>query len=165
MSGEYELVPVSPLEKLRKEVEELKKAKEGLPTNELVNSLRDLSDYVDKLIVVDTELHSRITDLMIKITDLTKESKLVFDLLSKAIESNEKPKVEKPQIKKPISQKQVSQDLTPKKPISPIDEIEMLRKENEKLTQQLSEIEKIYRDREIKNKLKNALQKYKEVNI
>ena len=156
MTDEYELVPVSPLEKLRREVEELKKVKEGLPTTELANSMRDLADYINKLIVVDTELHSRITDLMIKITDLTKEVKAVFDLLIKAtggtVQETQKQK------QQPI-QKQVQ------KPISPLDEIEMLRKENEQLTQQLADIEKIYRDKEIKSKLKNALQKYKEVNI
>ena len=156
MADEYELVPVSPLEKLRGEIEELKKVKGGLPTTELTNSMRDLADYIDKLIVVDTELHSRITDLMIKITDLTKEVKAVFDLLIKATGGTiqDVQKFQKQVQKQPIQ-----------KSISPLDEIEMLRKENEQLTQQLSDIEKIYRDKEIKSKLKNALQKYKEVNI
>lgn len=152
MADEYELVPVSPLEKLRREIEELKKAKEGLPTTEMVDSIKDLADYVNKLVLVDTELHSRITDLMIKITDLTKEVKVVSDLLRKALGGA------------PIqTSKKVIE--TPEKPLSPLEEIEKLREENEKLTQQLSEIEKIYREREIKNKLKNALEKYKEVNI
>ncbi len=147
MPEEYELLPVSTLEELKKEVEELKKVKKTVSsTAELVDSLKELADYVDKLIVIDADLHSRITDLMIKITDLTKEMKIVSDLLRKGLgetrtETN------------PIEPK-------PRTSTSPVDEIRKLREENEKLLKQLSELEKVYRERETKEMLRKALEKH-----
>ncbi len=147
MADEYELVPVSPLEKLKKEIEEIKKLKEGLPTAELSDSLRDLADYVNKLVVIDADLHSRITDLMIKVTDLTKEVKVVSDLLRKAL--GEVPQQKEAKKEKPKS-------------LSPIEEIERLREENAKLMNELSQIEKLYSERMTKERLRKALEKYEE---
>ncbi len=151
MPEEYELLPVSTIEELKKEVEELKKVKEtAASAAELVDSIKELADYVDKLIVVDADLHSRITDLMIKITDLTKEMKVVSDLLRKGL--GEPVSIEPKQVK--------SVAVQGVKPSNPVEEIRRLREENEKLLKQLSDLEKIYRERETKEMLRKALEKH-----
>ena len=110
-----------------------------------------MADYVNKLVVIDADLHSRITDLMIKVTDLTKEMKVVADLLRKALGENVQNVQPVKEVQKP-SQTQVS----------PLSELESLREENEKLTQQLSDIEKLYREKMTKERLRKALEKYEE---
>ena len=134
-------------------MEELKKIKDTTGSiSDLFESLNELADYVDKLVVVDADLHSRITDLMIEVTNLTKEMKVVSDLLRKALnENNIEEKHTKP-ASKPMNNNVPSSN--------PVDEIHRLREENERLLKQLSDLENIYRERNTREMLKKALEKH-----
>lgn len=79
----YELVPVSPIERLAREIRRIKAAE--VPP-ELRKSVSDLSEQVSKMVTVNINLQAKMTELMIKIADLVKELREIGDLLRRASE-------------------------------------------------------------------------------
>lgn len=88
MAQEYELVPVSPIEKLKKEIERLKKEKVEyeIPLEELKKNIERLSEQISKLVTINLNLQAKMTELMIKMTDLIKNEDEMIELLRKASE-------------------------------------------------------------------------------
>jgi|GEM_PF-1483080 len=84
---EYELVPVNPIKKLKKRVEELEEEKQvQIPMKELSENIERLNEQVLKLVTVNINLQAKITELLIKNTEQIEQVTEMIELLKKASE-------------------------------------------------------------------------------
>jgi hypothetical protein len=102
--GEYELVPVSPIKRLEREIEELKGRKVAeVPIEKLGANIDKLNEQVSKLITVNINLQAKMTELLIKNAELIEGVTEMVQLLKRASEVEAGPSVEtmeeRPQLK------------------------------------------------------------------
>ena len=97
--AEYELVPVSPIKRLEREVEELKKRKVAqVPVEKLGDNIEKLNEQVSKLVIVNINLQAKITELLIKNAELIEGVTEMVQLLKRASEVEMGPEA-KPELK------------------------------------------------------------------
>ncbi|HLE06825.1 MAG TPA: hypothetical protein VI790_05700 [Candidatus Nanoarchaeia archaeon] len=91
---EYELVPINPIKKLERKIEELEGQRAGnVPVRELGENVDKLNEQLMKLITVNINLQAKITELLIKTTEQIEQVTEMTELLKRASEietSNEK---------------------------------------------------------------------------
>src|SRR3989339_1382364 len=91
---EYELVPINPIKKLERKIEELEGQRTGnVPVRELGENVDKLNEQLMKLITVNINLQAKITELLIKTTEQIEQVTEMTELLKRASEietSNEK---------------------------------------------------------------------------
>ncbi len=86
-SEEYELVPLSPLKKIKQEIEDLKRTRvEQVPLDDLRRNIERLNEQVSKLVTVNINLQAKITELLIKDSEMIEQVTEMVDLLKKASE-------------------------------------------------------------------------------
>jgi len=84
---EYELVPVNPIKKLKKRIEELEnKGSSEIPMRELSENIERLNEQVLKLVTVNINLQAKITELLIKTTEQVEQVNEMIELLKRASE-------------------------------------------------------------------------------
>lgn len=85
---EYELVPVSPIKKIEKEIEKIRKEKFGttIPLEEFKKDIEKLSEQIDKLVTINLTLQTKITELLVKHAELLKDLDEMVALLKQATE-------------------------------------------------------------------------------
>ncbi len=84
---EYELVPVSPIKRLEREIEDLKKKKVAeIPIEKLGDNIEKLNEQVSKLVTVNINLQAKITELLIKNAELIEGVTEMVELLKRASE-------------------------------------------------------------------------------
>ena len=83
---EYELVQVSPLKKLEREIKKIKNKDINVPVEKLGDNVEELNEHVSKLITVNINLQAKITELLIKNTELIENVNEMVELLRKASE-------------------------------------------------------------------------------
>lgn len=82
---EYELVPINPMKKLEKKVQELEgRSTRDIPYKELGDNIEKLNEQVSKLVTVNINLQSKITELLIKDTEMIEEVTEMIELLKRA---------------------------------------------------------------------------------
>lgn len=145
---EYELVPISPLQKIKREIDEIKKIKQGLPIEDLHESIKNLVIYLDKSSKTNQELVSRMAELMIRITELTARVSDMVDVLGgKSVVQVETQRV---------------QEIAPVQPSKPADvasNIKNLTQQNVELTRTLRDLEGQLKKDSIRDALKKAIEK------
>jgi len=85
---EYELVPISPIKKIEKEIERLRKEKFSttIPLEEFKKDVEKLSEQIDKLVTINLTLQTKITELLVKHAELLKDLDDMILLLKQATE-------------------------------------------------------------------------------
>ncbi|MCW1300864.1 MAG: hypothetical protein QW507_01515 [Candidatus Nanoarchaeia archaeon] len=84
---EYELVPISPIKKIQKELEEIRRSKiSTLPLDEFKKDVEKLSEQIDKLITINLTLQTKITELLVKHAEVLKDLDEMVNLLRQATE-------------------------------------------------------------------------------
>jgi len=84
---EYELVPINPIKKLKKRVEELEKKDDyDIPVKELKENIERLNEQVLKLVTVNINLQAKITELLIKTTEQVEQVNEMIELIKRASE-------------------------------------------------------------------------------
>ena len=91
--GIYELVPLDPIKKLEREIEELKKAIYTKPETKiekssefslLVDLIKSNQEIINTIVRSNLELQSRISEAVVAINELTREIKKLIDILKEA---------------------------------------------------------------------------------
>lgn len=83
---EYELIRVSPMKKLEKEVKALKE-REGEDTQDkLKDNIERLNEQISKLITININLQAKMTELLIKDAEMIEQTTEMVELLKKASE-------------------------------------------------------------------------------
>ncbi len=76
---------------LRKEIESLRKEMEERTSTEqydkLSNNIEDLNEQITKMVSININLQSKMTELLIKVTDLIRENRELIGLLEEASEA------------------------------------------------------------------------------
>lgn len=84
---EYELVPISPIKKIQRELEEIRKSRVAtLPLEEFKKDVEKLSEQIDKLITINLTLQTKITELLVKHAEVLKDLDEMVNLLRQATE-------------------------------------------------------------------------------
>lgn len=84
---EYELVPINPIKKLERKIEELEGQRSGnVPVKELGENVDKLNEQLMKLITVNINLQAKITELLIKTTEQIEQVTEMTELLKRASE-------------------------------------------------------------------------------
>jgi len=101
---EFELIPVTPLRKLEKRIEELEKKasiNEKELYREIIQIVRMNQEIVDALIKANDSLRVELSKLPLKLEELTKKIDELLDLIKAAGEEETKPTIDnKPLIEK-----------------------------------------------------------------
>jgi uncharacterized coiled-coil protein SlyX len=101
---EFELIPVTPLRKLEKRIEELEKKasiNEKELYREIIQIVRMNQEIVDALIKANDSLRIELSKLPLKLEELTKKIDELLDLIKAAGEEEAKPTIDnKPLIEK-----------------------------------------------------------------
>ena len=101
---EFELIPVTPLRKLEKRIEELEKKasiNEKELYREIIQIVRMNQEIVDALIKANDSLRVELSKLPLKLEELTKKIDELLDLIKAAGEEEAKPTIDnKPLIEK-----------------------------------------------------------------
>jgi hypothetical protein len=125
---EYELVPIDPIKKLRKKVEALEKRKtKDIPIKELGENIEELNEQVLKLVTVNINLQSKITELLIKNTEQIEQVTEMIELLKRASEVE-------------VGEKEVKLDLSPV-----VTELRTMSAQNEEIKRGLQELSNFMR--------------------
>lgn len=143
-NGDYELVPITPIMKLKKEVDALKRERQiDLPMDEINRNMERLSEQLSKLVSININLQAKMTELMIKTTDLIEGVSEMVDLLRRASEVE-------------VEGGQVVQ--LPPEALSPVvEELKKMSRTNKEVTDAMKDLEKYIRKEYTRGLIRGAL--------